>query len=204
MSDLQSECILGVLLAGGESRRMGQDKALLAVAEYPTLIHRQLALLRSLPLQALVLSRHTRHKTPSGLDVPVLTDRNREQHEGPLAGIQAAAFAWPEATALLVLPVDLPFIRAEVLQRLLDEGRASGRAVYYEDEYLPLYLPLSDALRQDLNQRVDLATADRSIKGLLRRQDALALPLPADPLALANTNTPEQWQACHAGTSLSE
>lgn len=204
MSERLTAFTLGVLLAGGESRRMGQDKALLAIAEYPTLIHRQLALLQSLPVQGCVVSRHSRHQTPVNLPVPVLTDRNREQHEGPLAGIQAAAYAWPEATALLVLPVDLPFIRAEVLQRLLDEGQASGRAVYYDQQYLPLYLPLNDALRDDLNMRVELATADRSIKGLLRRVDAIALPLPDDPCVLTNTNTPEEWHACHPGQQLPE
>jgi molybdenum cofactor guanylyltransferase len=195
--------IVGVLLAGGESRRMGQDKALLPTAGFPTLLQRQLALLQSLPLDTCSVSRHRRHQTPTGLGVPILPDTNNEQHAGPLAGIQAAAFAWPDASALLVLPVDLPFIRAETLQTLLDEGQRLHRAVYYEDDYLPLYLPLHDALRDDLNTRIALASSDKSMRSLLRRENAEALPTPADN-TLTNTNTPEEWQASQqAGLSAS-
>ncbi|MFK4754634.1 MULTISPECIES: molybdenum cofactor guanylyltransferase [Oceanospirillaceae] len=186
--------ILGLVLAGGESRRMGQDKALLSVAGYPSLLHRQLALLQSLSLDACSVSRHRRHQTPTDLDVPVLSDSNSDNHEGPLAGIQAAALAWPEATAVLVLPVDLPFVCTASLQHLLEEGQRLRTAVYYENEYLPLYLPLHDALREDLCARITLAASDKSIRGLLRRENAVALPAPVDN-TLTNTNTPEEWQA---------
>lgn len=200
---MSSPFTVGVLLAGGESRRMGQDKALLPMAGFATLLQRQLALLQSLPLDACSISRHRRHQTPTGLGVPILPDTNNEQHAGPLAGIQAAALAWPEASALLVLPVDLPFIRAETLQTLLDEGQRQHCAVYYENEYLPLYLPLHNTLRDDLNTRIALVSSDKSIRSLLRRQNAIALAAPLDN-SLTNTNTPEEWQASQpSGPSIS-
>jgi molybdenum cofactor guanylyltransferase len=200
---MSSPFTVGVLLAGGESRRMGQDKALLPCAGFPTLLQRQLAVLQSLPLNACSVSRHRRHQTPAGLGVAILPDTNNEHHAGPLAGIEAAASAWPEASALLIVPVDLPFIRAETLQTLLDEGQRQHCAVYYENEYLPLYLPLHDALRDDLSTRIALASSDKSIRGLLRQQNAIALAAPLDN-SLTNTNTPEEWQASQpSGPSVS-
>lgn len=186
---------IGLLLAGGESRRMGHDKALLPCDGFANLLHRQLALLQSLSLDSCLVSRHQRHGELPLAGATLLTDLNDQQHEGPLAGIAAALNACPQATALLVLPVDLPCITRDVLESLLCSGREQQQALYFGEEYLPLYLPVNDLLRTDLNQRIGQAGSDKSVRAMLRRQQAASLPVP-DPILFTNTNTPEEWQAC--------
>ncbi|MCY0965027.1 molybdenum cofactor guanylyltransferase [Parathalassolituus penaei] len=186
---------VGLLLAGGESRRMGKDKALLPIEGYPDLLHRQLALLQSLSLDRYLVSRHQRHGELPLAGAELLIDQNQGQHEGPLAGIAAALNACPDATELLVLPVDLPCMTRDVLESLLESGRRLRQGLYFEGEYLPLYLPVTSSLRSDLAQRLGQLSSDKSIRGMLRRENAAGLPVP-DSLVFTNTNTPEEWQAC--------
>lgn len=185
---------LGLVLAGGESRRMGRDKGLLPFKGFPSLLHRQVRLMQQLPLDELVVSRHEKLDTPVDLGVPVLTDHNDQNHDGPLAGIHSAAYAYSNAETLLVLPVDLPLMDASSLDRLLKEGRQRNQTMTFEDEYLPLYLPLTDRVRTYLHDQLALVNSDKSIRGLLRFTQAQSL-FPGSRTPLTNTNTEEEWRA---------
>ncbi|MFK4753051.1 molybdenum cofactor guanylyltransferase [Oceanobacter antarcticus] len=184
----------GVILAGGASRRMGQDKAMLPARGHTSLLHHQVALMQQLGLEQLFISRHITLQTPADLQHLVISDINDEYHDGPLAGIFSIAKACPQAEALLVMPVDLPLMDLATLRYLLNIGDADDRAVYFLQEYLPLYLPLSTRIRQYLEDQLTLATADKSIRGLLSYCQALSLQ-PANSTALTNTNTHEEWLA---------
>ncbi|MGB1090899.1 MAG: NTP transferase domain-containing protein [Oceanobacter sp.] len=186
--------VLGLVLAGGESRRMGRDKALLPFKGFSSLLHRQVKLMQQLPLFELVVSRHERLQTPTDLGVPILSDHNDQQHDGPLAGLHSAAFAYPEADALLVLPVDLPLMDSSSMDRLLTEGIKRQVPLYFEDEYLPLYLPLTETIREYLADQLSMMASDRSIRGLLRANQAQTL-IPKNQRALTNANTEAEWQA---------
>ena len=106
--------ISAVVLAGGESRRMGRDKAWLHVNGQP-LIVRALAELPCLNLEQIFVSG--RADWPAGaLDHPVLLDSRPGC--GPVAGIERALLAM-RSTHLLVLAVDLPFMSAEFLRKLI-------------------------------------------------------------------------------------
>lgn len=105
--------LTAVLLAGGESRRMGTDKASLKYGGEP-LWERQLRLLRGLELQALWVSARTRpawcpHATEVVLD--------ESPSRGPLSGI-AGAFARIATSHLLALAVDMPRMSLEHLNKL--------------------------------------------------------------------------------------
>lgn len=121
--------ILGVVLAGGASRRMGRDKALLQVSGRALLVW---AVERLAPqCAALAVSRHDGRL--DGLDLvglPVLADDGPER-AGPLAGIVAgldwAARALPAATHVASVAVDTPFLPADFVARL-DAARAAAGA----------------------------------------------------------------------------
>jgi molybdenum cofactor guanylyltransferase len=102
-----------VILAGGESRRMGQDKAWLEMGGQP-LIKRARSTVRDSGIQEVFISGRP-GTDYSGLGCPVLFDL--ESGCGPLGGIERALAA-ATAPLVLVLAVDLPRMSADFLRRL--------------------------------------------------------------------------------------
>ncbi len=106
------------LLAGGQSTRMGQDKAMLKLAGRPLLVH-MLEKLRALGFSPEIAGSRA-DLLPFG---PVLGDLHPGC--GPLAGIEAA-LASSETELNLFVPVDLPLLPAAVLELLLDRAAITG------------------------------------------------------------------------------
>jgi molybdenum cofactor guanylyltransferase len=106
--------ISAVILAGGQSRRMGRDKAWVDYGGKP-LIHLALEKIQQLGITEVFVSGRQDVDYPLP-DCRVLTDL--EPGFGPIAGIERALGA-STAPLVLVLPVDLPAITMPFLQRLL-------------------------------------------------------------------------------------
>src|SRR5438067_9404527 len=111
--------ISAVLLAGGESRRMGKDKATLLFRSEPLgrnepLWRIQLDLLRRLaPIEILISARNDPAWRPA--DVSFVADAPPSR--GPLSGI-SAALAHAATTHLLTLAIDMPFMHEQYLRSL--------------------------------------------------------------------------------------
>jgi molybdopterin-guanine dinucleotide biosynthesis protein A len=103
---------VGFAVAGGRSRRMGRDKALLAW-EGTDLLGHTLDRLRAVCRQVRILSGAERRYADRG--VPVVLDPTRDA--GSLAGIVAGLEAAEGAGVFLGL--DLPFVPASLLAHLL-------------------------------------------------------------------------------------
>ena len=103
-----------LLLAGGESRRMGRDKATMDFGGRP-MWERQLELLRALGPDKIFVSARIKPAWAAG-DVEVLIDDPPSR--GPLSGL-TKALSEVGAAHLLVLAVDMPFMTAEELRRSL-------------------------------------------------------------------------------------
>jgi molybdopterin-guanine dinucleotide biosynthesis protein A len=102
-----------VLLAGGESRRMGRDKATIVFRGRP-LWQRQIALLRELqPEKFFVSARQVPSWLP--LDTELLLDE--PPSHGPLSGL-TKAFERMQTSHLVVLAVDMPFMTGEQMRDL--------------------------------------------------------------------------------------
>jgi molybdenum cofactor guanylyltransferase len=102
-----------VILAGGQSSRMGRDKATVELGGQ-TLLARQLALARGVGATEIFISGR------AGFDYGVTAARiltDRFPNAGPLAGIDRA-LAEMSAAHLLVLAVDMPRLTVELLQKL--------------------------------------------------------------------------------------
>jgi len=108
----------GLVLAGGSSRRMGSDKALLELEGVP-LLARAVALLRSLLDDVRVAVRPDQVNSPARSSYPVIEDYPGLQ--GPAAGILGAHAAEPQY-AWLVIACDMPLLDSNAL-RCLIEGR---------------------------------------------------------------------------------
>src|SRR5437667_6336097 len=102
-----------VLLAGGESRRMGKDKAMLQFRERP-LWQIQFELLRKLQPSEIFISART-DPTWRPEDVRFVADIPPSR--GPLSGL-AASLAQMHTTHLLALAIDMPFMTEDFLRSL--------------------------------------------------------------------------------------
>jgi molybdopterin-guanine dinucleotide biosynthesis protein A len=130
--------ISAVLLAGGESRRMGQDKATFLFRGRP-LWQIQLDLLRNLrPHEIFISARTDPPWRPN--DVEFIADEAPSR--GPLSGL-TATLARINTGHLLALAIDMPFMTDGYLQSLRDrveagcgvlpiiDGRAEPMAAIY-------------------------------------------------------------------------
>ena len=106
----------GLILAGGLARRMGLqvDKALLPLAGRPLLAH----VLERLSSQVgqVVISANGDRDRFAAFGRPVLADL-RSGFPGPLAGLEAA-FAGTQADWILSVAVDLPFLPANLAEKM--------------------------------------------------------------------------------------
>jgi molybdenum cofactor guanylyltransferase len=106
---------VGLILAGGRSRRMqGRDKALLAVHGETLLAH---AIRRLRPqVDTLVLNSNAAPDSLAEYGLPVIPDL-LPGFLGPLAGIHAGLMQYPE-DYLVTVAVDLPFLPPDLVTRL--------------------------------------------------------------------------------------
>ena len=178
--------VCGVILCGGQSRRMGTDKAWLKV-ENSNLLHRQYQLLKGLKLHSILLS---------GKPVRHFGIMDSFPGKGPLAGIHAA-MTHSRQSHLLIIPVDMPLLQKNDLQRLINSGHEE-MPVHYEQGCLPLLLPNDSDIRGWIETQLHCAAnRDLSLRALCRHFKATTLPH-FDPIQLSNANTPQQWQQCLA------
>ena len=120
--------IVGLLLAGGQSRRMGGgDKCLRPLAGRPLLDH---VIKRLKPqVAALVLNANGDPARFAGFGLPVVAD-SLADFAGPLAGILAgldwAAANRPDCPMIVSAATDAPFLPHDLVARLADGMRAAG------------------------------------------------------------------------------
>ena len=109
------------ILAGGNSTRMGTDKAFVML-EGRTLLARALDVCRTITSDVQIAG-HSKKVTPFA---PVVEDAFPGC--GPLAGIHAALRA-SQTDLNVVLAVDLPFVSSALLRFLVAQARDSGAVV---------------------------------------------------------------------------
>lgn len=165
--------VLGLVLAGGQSRRMGTDKALLTLGG-ETLLDRALRRLGP-QVQGLAISANT----PIVSGFPVLADEIPDQ--GPLGGVLAGlAHGRQEGfTHVVTAAVDTPFFPDDLAARLVACGE---RAVVRGHPVFALWpVNLENELRQAL------ADGERKLFNVMARLNFAELALP--DVAFFNVNT---------------
>lgn len=193
MTLLAKNHCLGVVLAGGLSSRMGQDKAQLQ-RNNKTMLEFSKQVLTNSGIDNIIVSG-------DNYDVP-----DKVKQSGPVAGILSVLAAYPDAKSLLILPVDLPGITAAALSDLRIKGELTQKATFFEGHNIPLYLPnnaylelfLAHAFTSNKSKGAN-AEANRfknkgpSIRALLEQVPHQAIQC-NDAKTLFNTNTPQEWQ----------
>jgi molybdopterin-guanine dinucleotide biosynthesis protein A len=192
---------VGVVLAGGASRRMGRDKALLAVggASLPARAAERLAAVCA-EVAVADRGRGLLGHLPSLPDGP---------GHGPAAGILGAAAAYP-GRPLLVLACDLPGVPAALLAALAGAAEHDLALPRWRRGVEPLCAFYGPAALAVLGENVGRGlhaphrlAADRRLAVRFLEGDLLARFGPPEELFL-NLNTPEEmarYASISAGTS---
>ncbi len=107
--------LYGLVLAGGRSRRMGRDKALLE-RDGQTQLQYAFSLLQDITDRQFVSTRADQQDDPERQRFPQITDRYDDM--GPVAGILSALEEQPDAD-WLVLACDLPNVDDETVAKLI-------------------------------------------------------------------------------------
>ena len=181
--------VYGLVLAGGNSRRMQHDKALIDYHGEPQLLWTY-RLLASLLPRVFVSVRSSQHDEPVRSELPQIVDTREDA--GPAAGILAAQTLHPDV-AWLVVACDLPRLDEATLRHLLEARDPAREATAYVSSHDGLPEPLcalwEPASHARLLERVD-AGRPCPRKALIQGDTQLLQPLAA--FALDNINTPEE------------
>lgn len=177
----------GFILTGGNSSRMGRDKALLPWGE-STVAEHLARLLQPLVGTVTLIGQPQRYRR---LPVPCIADLRPGM--GPLGGIETA-LASTEAALCLVLACDIPAIPGEWLAALCREAERSGALFTGIRDATGSRHPLCAVYRRASLTMVRDAL-DRGERRVLKVVDRLD-PVWIDTTGvLANVNTSEEWQA---------
>ena len=187
--------LYGLVLSGGRSTRMGQDKAALAYAGR-TQLERAMALIGPHVERAWVSVRSEQHADPLRARFAQIADRQRDV--GPVAGILAAQETHPQA-AWLVLACDLPLLDEATLAQLVAARVPQAVATAYRSSHdgLPeplcaIYEPRSHALLESY-----VGSGRHCPRKFLIEAEAQLIDEP-NPRALDNVNTPHEHGAARA------
>lgn len=190
---IKAMMVAGFVLAGGQSRRMGSDKALLALNGEPMLL-RTIRVLREVTEGVYVVGPPARYEK---FGCPVIADE--VPRAGPLGGI-ITALASNQAPWNLVVACDMPGLAAAPLRQLIEKAMSADADCCLAVTAVKLVEPLCAVY----HQRALPAMRRAFEAGVRKCMDALEglkvahWPAPEADL-VANLNTPLEWEAYACG-----
>ncbi|MBS0172217.1 MAG: molybdenum cofactor guanylyltransferase [Nitrospira sp.] len=184
--------VTGVLIAGGKSRRMGQDKRFLSVAGV-SVFDRTLALLRTIFAENLVVLA----EPIEGLDVqgcPVRYDvvKGAGSLGGLLTGLLAAT-----RPRIFAVACDMPFLDQNVMRFIASrDPTADVVAAYLESRFHPMQavyskrcVPFLQAMAERHELKIQALFHQNDLRVTVLREEEL-LPFPSGRQSFQNINTP--------------
>ncbi len=189
-----SSLVSGIILAGGQSRRMGHDKALIDFQGQPIIAH-VITALRELTNDVLVVSNRSDVYGPLGGPLGARAVADYDPPCGPLGGIAAGLQAMNSELAIVVA-CDMPFLNVPLLRWLIDQAAGYDAVVPQTGaEYEPLhaiywrtcYDPIVRRIEQG-DRRVISFFADVRLRTI---EEAAWRAIDPAGRSLVNLNTPD-------------
>ncbi len=184
--------VTGMILAGGQARRMqGRDKGLVTCAGRP-LIAYAIEILKPL-CRRLLINANRSLASYQAFDLPVIPDQT-QGFQGPLAGI-LTALRTVDTPFLVAIPCDSPCLKSATLARLLSaltQTRAEIALAHDGQRLHPVVIALRTDLADDL--AAYLAAGERKIDRWALHHRWIAVDCSDCPWQFANINTPEELE----------
>lgn len=181
-----AKATIGVVLAGGKSSRMGQDKSRLTW-QGNTLLDNAQRQLGQLQLAQI-------HVVGGELGIP-----DRVEYQGPARAILQfiRQLSLAHNTFVIVVPVDTPKLTSEMLHTLLRKAQEQKGAVCFQKAYLPAILPAGPDWVTTYNS-VHQDPCNLSMRRLMAAVNGTQIiPNSEQQEALVNVNTPQEWAALY-------
>jgi molybdenum cofactor guanylyltransferase len=193
--------ITGLILAGGQGRRMsGQDKGLLELNE-ASLVQHAIHILEK-QVDTIMISANRNIDRYEQFGLPVVKDR-QEGFQGPLAGI-FAAIQLVETDFLLTIPCDMPGLPADLATRMtqaMEQNHARACCVHDGVRLQPAVNILHKDLKSELENFLN--TGQRKLQSFLEQVASVPVDFSDNYNAFANINTPDELQKFRNNTGAS-
>ncbi len=183
----------GIILAGGENKRMGVDKAFLEVAGSPIIEH-VLRAFGSIVHRIIIVTNSPERYL--AYEARVVTDRLDQR--GPLTGIYSG-LSISESEYNIVVACDMPFLNAGLLAYLMELAPGYDAVVpAFEGRAEPLHAVYSKGLLPVIEKRI--REDDRRLQGIFGRANVRYVTekeisrFDPERRSFINLNTPQQYK----------
>jgi len=188
----------GIVLCGGQSKRMGRPKAWLPFGR-ELMLQRVVRLLAEAVQPIVVVAAPDQEVPPLPSDVAVV--RDEREGRGPLQGLAAGLTALPEGIDVAYLSsCDVPFLRPAFVQRMIDLLGEHSICVPYAGGY---HHPLAAVYRIGVKETVDRLLAENRQRPVFLFETVPTRIVQTGDLAdvdpdlrtLRNLNTAQEYEA---------
>ncbi|NYF23347.1 molybdenum cofactor guanylyltransferase [Sporosarcina sp. JAI121] len=192
---------VGIVLAGGQSRRFGSPKAFAKLGEQYFYDRAKDALEASCDEVIVVTRQDLFERFRVGEEV--IFDKPEYAGLGPLAGILSVMES-VEADRYAVLPCDMPYVDSRAMSKLVEHHEKGVTAVVSDGRYHPLVSIWDQQLKRALKK--SLESGQLSVMGLLTQSDVVWINGNAltddEKRMFTNVNTPETLErGCSFGSN---
>ena len=180
--------ITGVVLAGGESSRMGEEKSILLFKEQ-ALIQYSLDALKPFCKAILISTNKEIHNK-----FLYKTIGDFHSKIGPIAGIYSA-LRYSDTDFVMILPCDSPMVKPEFVKYLISEINKDTKAIVpqYANHLEPLFAIYHKSILSVIEEQI--SNKDYKLVHLLDKINAKVIEV-QDRSCFVNINTPEDYKVC--------
>lgn len=183
--------LYGLVLSGGRSTRMGQDKSVIQYHDLPQREHIYNLLSQVCDKTFLSIRKEQESEISEGISTII----DMDEYKGPFNGLLSANYAYPKV-AWLVLACDLPLIDLKAINQLIAARDCKKNATAFATKKSGLPEPLAAIWEPlGLTKSIDYlkqATSSCPRKFLINSE--IKLVFPKDEIVLMNANSEEDYR----------
>lgn len=182
--------MIGIVLIGGQSKRMGRPKACIEV-NGEKLAMRTAKLLKLITPEVYFSGRSEQKILVEDIPFPFIEDRYKNL--GPIAGILSAFEYTHLRSALLFSATDMPFLDIPTLEKLMESRNPEKALTIFKHEESDFLEPLCAIYEPKAYDRINNSRKKGvyAIHKMFKSEELEQLTL-ADKKAMTNINFPEQ------------
>ncbi|MEL3972765.1 molybdenum cofactor guanylyltransferase [Rossellomorea oryzaecorticis] len=121
--------VMGVILAGGKSRRFGSNKGFALYKGIPFYEWSIRAMKKAVESCVLVTSRELESEYKAIAGMPVIVDDSSFKESGPLGGVYTAMSEMAPAEWYVLLPIDVPYINSSIIEQIIEVDGKGFKAI---------------------------------------------------------------------------